>query len=158
RGRFELAALVAFGDPRLDLAPLAREEVANRAAEALVRDVVRAVRERGIEAAQPLVFAAGARLEARDSVGDAMLDRRVVADVEVQVLQVFKTSPVASIEHARFLQVEGPGHQLAPAIGADQADVAPEALAHLGEELACQVTAAPVEFLDRGEVEIEHRA
>src|SRR5208282_2941021 len=65
RGRFELAALVAFGDPRLDLAPLAREEVANRAAEALVRDVVRAVRERGIEAAQPLVFAAGARLEAR---------------------------------------------------------------------------------------------
>src|SRR5216683_5953632 len=142
----------------LPISPLAREEVADRAAQAVVRDIVGAMRERGIEAAQPLVFTAGAGLEARDSIGDAMLDRGVVADVEVQILQVFKTSPVTPVEHARPLQVEGPGDQLAPTIRANQADVALEALAHLGKELARQITAAPVEFLDRGEVEIEHRA
>src|SRR5271170_5506958 len=87
-----------------------------------------------------------------------MLDGRVVADVEVQVLQVFEASPVTSVEHARLLQVEGPGHQLAAAIRAYQTDVALEALAHLCEELARQVAAAPVEFFDRGKIEIEHRA
>ena len=72
--------------------------------------------QRGVEAAQPLVLAAGARFEARDSVGDAMFDGRVVTDVEVQVLQVLEASPVTPVEHAGLLQVEGPGHELAPAV------------------------------------------
>ena len=105
---------MAFGDPGLDLAPFAREEVGDRAAQSVVRNIVGAMRQRGVEAAQPLVFAAGARLEARDSVGDAMLDGRVVADVEVQVLQVLEASPVTPVEHARLLQVEGPGDSLRP--------------------------------------------
>ena len=54
---------MAFGDPGLDFAPLAREEVADRAAEPLVRDVVGTVRQSRIEAAQPLVLAAGAGLK-----------------------------------------------------------------------------------------------
>ena len=90
RGRFELAALVGLrrSTPR-PRAARARGSCRSRGGGPRARRSGR-LRERGIEAAQPLVFAAGARLEARDSVGDAMLDRRVVADVEVQVLQVFE--------------------------------------------------------------------
>ena len=58
-----------------------------------------AARERGSKPRSHL-YSPPARFEARDSVVDAMFDGRVVADVEVQELQVLEASPVAPVEHA----------------------------------------------------------
>ena len=47
-------------------------------------------RRAGVEAAQVLELAARARLEAGDALAQAVLDRRVVADVEVQVAHLLE--------------------------------------------------------------------
>src|ERR1700676_4066297 len=81
---FELAALAAFLDPRNHFATLPLQKIADPLREAGMREEVHAARERGIESSQPFVFPTGARLEARETAVDTMLDAGVVAHVEVQ--------------------------------------------------------------------------
>src|ERR1700683_2208055 len=106
RRRFELAALAAFLDPRRDFPTLAFKKIANRFCESRMREEVHAARERGVESAQPFVFAARARLEAGQSALDAVLDAGVVADVEMQEFEILEASPIASVQDAGFFKAE----------------------------------------------------
>src|SRR5205814_149899 len=66
-----------------------------------------------VEAAPELELAARARLEAPEPVRDAVLDARVVADVEVEVAERALGAPVAAVERVALGDVEGAGDHLA---------------------------------------------
>ena len=119
------------------------EEIGHGGGEAGVRQVVHAVRERGVEAAPVLVVAAGAGLEAGEAALDAVLDTLVVADREVQIAHLAKASPVAAVEDAGLLHVDGAGDDLAALPRGDEAEVALPALAQLVEEAARSGTGGP---------------
>ncbi len=62
----------------------------------------------GIEATKPFEFAARTGFEALQSGVDTMLDRRVIADIEVQEADIFMGSPIPAIESTGLLHIEGP--------------------------------------------------
>src|SRR5207247_7952794 len=68
-------------------APLLDEELPHRRGQARVAEPVHARGRGRVEAAPELELAARARLEAPEPVRDAVLDARVVADVEVEVAE-----------------------------------------------------------------------
>src|SRR6185503_4802920 len=74
---------------------------------------VHAVSGRRVEAAQVLELAARTRLEPCEAGGDAVLDRGVVAHVEVQVAKRVEGPPVAAVERVALLHVERPRDHLA---------------------------------------------
>src|SRR5262245_66656823 len=80
----------------------ALEEAGDGAAQPRVGEPVEAPGRHGVEAAQLLVLAAGAGLEAREPVLDALLDARVVADVEVDVAERPQRAPVAPVERVEI--------------------------------------------------------
>src|SRR5580692_10331036 len=85
-----------FADLDLHRLRFARDEAADRLAEAGVADPVGAVGERRHEAAFELVLPLRAGLEQRLPPGDGPLDELVVAELEVQHLEVGQTAPVAA--------------------------------------------------------------
>src|SRR5262245_9933058 len=91
-------------------------------------DPVHALRRRRVEATHLLELAAGARLEALPPAGDAVLDRGVVADVEVQVAERLQGAPVATVEHASLLHVERAREHPAVAARQDHAQAIAPAL------------------------------
>src|SRR5262249_1560672 len=152
--RFDLALLAQDADHALDLAALGAEEARHAGGEPRIAHVVHAPRRLRVEAAQPLEVAARARLEALDAGGDAVLDRRIVADVEVQEAELLVRPPIAAVQRPALLHVECPGDQLSPPARGEEAEVAAKALAQELEEALRQV-APPVDVLvDRGEVEV----
>src|SRR5271154_6955105 len=122
--RLELAPLIALRDPRLDFTALARQEVRDRLAQASMRQEVHAARDRRIEAAQPFIFTARAGLKPCNPVVDTMLDRGIIADIEVQELHLLERAPITPVENARPLQIDCSRHQFVAAKGADEAQVA----------------------------------
>src|SRR5439155_1000148 len=131
----------------LDLArhsrPLAGEELGHRRAQPRVADEVHALGGLRVKAAEMLEIAAGTRLEAGEPARDRVLDRRVVADVEVEVTERAERSPVAAVQRVVLLHVERPGDDLACLPGDDEAEAVPQALARQGEEAALEVLPAP---------------
>src|SRR5581483_5963736 len=104
--------------------------------------VVHARGRLGVEAAEPLELAARAGLEALDAAPDAVLDRGVVADVEVEEADLLVRPPVAAVEHPALLHVERAGKEVLPAARGEEAEVVAEALAQEVEEPLRQVPAA----------------
>ena len=123
-----------------------------------MRQVMHAAGKGGVEAAQPFVLAAGAGLEALHAALDRVIDRGVIADVEMQELEFLEGAPVTAVEDAGLFEIEGSGDQFRPAISADEAEIALEVIAHQVEELAREVLPAPVKFLEGREVYFVHRA
>src|SRR5439155_5909541 len=109
-----------------------------------------------VEAAAMLEVAARARLEAGEPAGDRVLDRGVVADVEVEVAERAERPPVAAVERVALLDVEGARDDLARLPGDDEAEAVPQALARQGEEAALEVLSAPGQLGHRPPVEVEH--
>ena len=98
-----------------ELGALSREEAADHLAESRVRYPVRGMRLHREEAAQELVFALGAGVEAGEPVPDAVLDQAVVADLEVQAAVLLGAAPVAAEEEGvAAREAVGAGH-VAPA-------------------------------------------
>ena len=87
------------------LGALSLEVALDRVREARVGEEVRAPGRLRVEAAHLLVVAAGAGLEAGEAVFDAVCDAGVVADGEVQVLDVLGGAPVAAVEGVALLDV-----------------------------------------------------
>src|SRR6185369_743844 len=115
------------------------DEALDRGAQARLAHPVHARRRLGVEAAQPLELAARAGLEARQAGPDAVLDRRVVADVGVEEAELLVRAPVAAVEDTALLHVEGAGEDLAAAARDQEAEVLPKALAEELEEALRQV-------------------
>src|SRR6266704_3119316 len=103
----EPADLARHGAPFLD------QEAPHRRGEARVAEPVHALGCGRVEAAPELELAARARLEAPEPVRDAVLDARVVADVEVEVAERTLGAPVAAVERVALGEVEGAGDDLA---------------------------------------------
>src|SRR5436190_143094 len=100
----EPAELARHGAPLLD------EEAPDRLREARVAEPVQARGRGRVEAAPELELAARARLEAPEPVRDAVLDARVVADVEMEVAERALGVPVAGGERDALCEVEGAGN------------------------------------------------
>ena len=77
-------------------------ELADRAVETGVDQVVGAVHLGGREASAQLVLALGAGFEARLAGADGVLDQLVEAHLEVQRVDVSRSTPVASVQVAAF--------------------------------------------------------
>src|SRR5882672_11088180 len=91
-------------DLALDGRALLLEEVVDGAAEAAVDDPVgREGRDRKI-AALNLVVALGAGLDALQAVGDGVVDRLVVAGLEVQEGVALQAAPIAAVERVVALE------------------------------------------------------
>ena len=80
-------------------------------------------RRLGIKAAQALEVTARTRLEAHDAVLDTVGNRRVVADVEVQMAQLAKTAPIAAVQYTALLDVDCAGDDLALVAGHHEAQI-----------------------------------
>ena len=91
---------------------LAVEIVGDRAAQkAAIGDPVRRIgRDRQV-AARQLVLALGAGLDARQAVLDGVVDRLVVADLEVQAGVVLDGAPVAAVEAVAADEVQRAGNR-----------------------------------------------
>src|SRR5690349_16326316 len=148
---------MSLGDPCLDVAALARKKISHRLAQSRMPKIVHAPRQRRIEPSQPFVLAARARLEAPNPALDTMLDRRVVAHVEMQELQLFEASPITPVEHPGLLEVDGPRDQLAVPPCANKTHVPLEVFADHLKELARQILPSPIELLDGRQVNLVHR-
>src|SRR3984957_11681508 len=97
-------------DLLLDHLALAREELRDRAAKALVRDVMRAVGRHRQVAALELMRALGAGLDPLQPVIDRELDRPVIATLEMQHLVVAVAAPIAAVDRLAPEDVERAGN------------------------------------------------
>ena len=105
----ERALLADPGDLPPDRPPLADEELPYRLGEPRIAEEVHAVGRLRVEAAELLELAAGARLEAADALARAVVDRRVVADVEVEEAVLLERPPVAAVEDVALPDVDRAG-------------------------------------------------
>ena len=92
RGRRKLFA------GRLHIGPLAREILGDRPAQRRIGDEMRGIGGVRQIAARELVLALGAGLDARELVGDRVIDGLIVAQLEMQKRMVLDGAPVAAVE------------------------------------------------------------
>src|SRR5690348_9834295 len=88
RHRLELAAFASLRNPGFDFAALPEQEIRDCLAQARMDNEMHAVCEGRVKAAQPLILTAGAGFETVDTLLDAMLNRGIVTNVEMQKGQV----------------------------------------------------------------------
>src|SRR4029450_9264712 len=152
-GEEEIALLVLLPERRvfhqaldlvLDGRALLLEEVVDGAAEAGVDDPVgREGWDRKI-AALNLVVALGAGLDALQAVGDGVVDRLVVAGLEMQEGVALQAAPVAAIERVVALKVERAADRAAVGLGHHQHDLVGHGRAEDVEGGAWRVRRAPL--------------
>src|SRR5437016_10450462 len=152
----ERAALAEPADLARDGAPLLGEKAADGVREARVAEPVHARGRGRVEAAPELELAARARLEPPEPARDAVLDPRVVADVEVEMADRALGAPVAAVERVALGDVEGAGDHTAVLPRDDEHEARTHALARQREEALVQVLLPPGELRDRVAVEPEH--
>jgi hypothetical protein len=90
-----------------------------------------------------------------DAFPHAVLDRGVVADVEVQVTERAEGPPVAPVERIALLHVECAGDDLPALAREHQADAIATTLEDTGEERAAEIALAPRVAVDRSPVQPE---
>src|SRR5881394_3348309 len=90
---------------RGDVGGLAANERRDRLRQRGIANPVRAVRERGRQTALELVLALRARLEQGAAPLDGAFDQPVVAELEVQHLEVLEAAPVAAVKVGALLEV-----------------------------------------------------
>ena len=100
----------------------------DRLAKLRIDEVMNARRRLGIESAQLLETAACAGFESLPAFADAMLDGRVVADVEMEKGPVFGSSPIAAIQHVRAAHIKSSRDNPPLPLGKNQAHVLRESL------------------------------
>src|SRR5262249_30256066 len=111
----------------------------------------------GVEPAQVFEFPARAGLEARDALLQAILDGGVVAHIEVQVAQLFMGSPIASVKDNALANRKRASDYLASLPRNKKTQTMLPPLPEEIEERSIQVLPAPVQLVDRGFVQAEHR-
>ena len=94
-------------------------------------------------AARNLVLALGACFDAGELVLDGVLDRLVIAKLEVQERMVLDGAPVAAKQGVGADEVDGPGDPAPVALGHHQQDTIAHLLAHQRIEFARQIRPAP---------------
>ena len=126
-----------------ELGALPREEAADGLTESRILDPVRRVRLHREEAAQELVLALGAGVEAGEPVPDAVLDQAVVADLEVQAAVLLGAAPVAAEEGIAAREAVGAGHVAPAAPREHEEDPIGERRRHRDEEREGQRGVSP---------------
>src|SRR2546426_5298294 len=134
----------------------AAEEGTHRVRQPAIDDEVHALGGARLEAAELLELTSRPGLEATELGGDAVLDGRVVADVEVEVAERTHRTPVATVEGVALLHVERAGDHLASLARHDQAEPVTQALSGQLEEAAVEGLLPPKEPLDGRLVDLEH--
>src|SRR5258708_9061481 len=148
RSRLALLPLFLAVHHALHVVALAPEVLAHRAPEARVDEVMDAVRQRRQEPAHPLVLAARARFEARDLALDALFDRVVIANIEVQKRVFLGRAPGAAVERVGAREVERARDHPTALVGReDDLHVLFHAIANLAEESSVQVPPAPAKLV-----------
>src|ERR1700756_1801581 len=92
-----------------------------------------------IQSAQLFKTAAGAGFESIPALADAMFDGRIVANIEMEKGTVFKSSPIAAVQHTLAADIEGSRDDPAFPLGEDQAQMIRKAFQDGVEELLGQI-------------------
>src|SRR6266851_6259935 len=115
-----------------------------------------AVGQPRLKSPDQLVLPARARLEAGGAPADALLDRMVEADIEVQEWVFLEATPVAAVENLRRRQIQRSREQAAVAPGLHQLDPVPEGLEDAAEKRGVEVSMPPDLLIHRGAIEPVH--
>src|ERR1700738_2258240 len=115
-----------------------------------------AVGQPRLKAPDQRVLPAGGRLEEGGAPSDALLERMVEADVEMQERVLLEATPVAAVENARRGQVERSREQAAVAPSLHQLDPVPEGLEDAAKKGGVEVSMPPDLLVHRGAVEPVH--
>ena len=94
-------------------------------------------------AARQLVLALGAGLDARELVGDRVVDGLIVAQLEMQERMVLDGAPVAAIDRVGADEIDGAGDPAPGALGHHQQDAVAHLFADDREEFAGEIRPAP---------------
>ena len=109
--------MVQFGDVGVGVFALAGDEALEHRRDLPMNDVMGAVRPPRLEATSHLVLTASAGFQLLESLVDAVLDQQVIRQLEVKVVVVPGTAPVAAIDARAFVKVQGAGDDLTIRIG-----------------------------------------
>src|SRR5258706_9366339 len=104
-----------------------------------------------------LEVASRAGLEAANRFLQAVFDRRVVTDVEVQEADLLEGAPVAAIEYVALANIERAGDDVASAPSEHQAKTVLPATSQQIEERGIQIPTAPIKLVNGRPVEAEHQ-
>lgn len=108
----------------------------DRLGETVVSDPVRRARDHRLEAAAQLVLALGSAFEVPQTVFDAVLDRAVVAQFEMQIGAVLDGAPVAAVQGVAGEIEEGARDGALAATRQGQQDAIAERFADVAEKPA----------------------
>ena len=136
---------------------LALEKLFDRRAEPWIGEIMCAVGRRSIEAPDLLVLSPRPGFEAREAVLDAVLDRGVITDVEMEMSDFSDRAPIASVEDVALLNVECAGDLLPALFCDDENQSIAKAFDEEFECLAIQVLTSPGTRPDGREIERIHR-
>src|SRR5207249_5644793 len=106
---------------------LAIEKLGHRRRQPRVRQEMHTDGRLGVKAAQPLEVPAGARLEARHLVANAVVNGCVVAHVKMEMPQFAERPPIAAVEHPALLHIESAGDNFPLVPCHDETEIALEA-------------------------------
>src|SRR5262245_5045570 len=138
--RCRLRELLARGG---DIGALALEKILDCAPQGGIDDVVRGIgRDRQV-AARDLVLALGAGLDAAKLVLDGVLDRLVIAQLEMQERMVLDRAPMAAEQRVGADEINGAGDEAAVALGHHQQDAVGHLFPDQRIELPREVGAPP---------------
>ena len=128
------------------------EVIRHRGREPAIRDVVDRIGGNRPVASGQLVFALGARFDARKTALQGEIDGLVVADLEMQERMFLDGAPVAPVERVVADEVDGAGDVAACSFGHDEKHPFRHGGADQREEAAVQIRPAP---LPRSGVHVE---
>src|SRR5581483_584933 len=126
-----------------DIGALAFQVLVNGAAQAGIGDVMRGMRGARLVAARELVLALCTGLDDPEPMLDGVVDRLVVADLEMQERMMLDRAPVAPEQRVRADEVDRAGDPAVIAAGHHQEHVAGHATADQRIERAVEIWPAP---------------
>src|SRR5438094_2206733 len=138
-GLREWTVLDQLVDVMRDARALALEEMLDRARELRMREPVGGKRLHRQQAAEELVLALRAALEGFELAGNGVLDRLVVAALEVQQRHMLQRAPVAAVERALIAQEERTGDRPRVALREHHRDVRGQRGAQPHEEFEAEI-------------------
>src|SRR5688572_28873033 len=112
----------------------------------------------GIETTKLLEASTGADFEPLQARVDAMLDGRVITDIEMEKRLILDGAPVSSVHGRMISDIKSSGDNLAVAFGQHQTNMARKISMQLVEELLREILAAVIKSIDVAFVKTKHGA
>src|SRR5581483_2203769 len=124
RVQLQFTFLLEVVNRAIDLGAFVIQKASHRRSQTRFSQVMHAHSWLWIKPPQSFEIAPRTRFKAYKPLLNTMIDRRVVTDIEMQMAEFLKGTPVAAVEHAVFLDVKCSGDNLAAVVRDHKTQVA----------------------------------